>query len=127
MALNAEPAAEDVVEVVQAFNEALNAGDVEGMLRWLTPGSIFENTSPPPDGERVVGKEAQRIFWEAFFQGSTGARIEIEEIFALGERCVMRWTYSWVDPAGQPGHIRGVDVYTVRDGLIQEKLSYVKG
>jgi limonene-1,2-epoxide hydrolase len=125
--VNAEQAAEDVVGVVQAFNEALNAGDVEGMLRWLAPGSIFENTSPPPDGERVVGREAQRLFWTGFFQGSSRAHIEIEEIFALGERCVMRWTYSWVDPAGQPGHIRGVDVYTVRDGLIQEKLSYVKG
>jgi hypothetical protein len=39
----------------------------------------------------------------------------------------MRWTYSWVDPSGTPGHIRGVDVYRVRDGLIAEKLSYVKG
>ncbi len=117
----------DVVDVVQAFNEALNAGDVAGMLRWLAPGSIFENTSPPPDGERIVGREAQRVFWQAFFQGSQEARIEVEEIFGLGERCVMRWTYHWVDPVGQPGHIRGVDVYSVRDGLILEKLSYVKG
>jgi hypothetical protein len=39
----------------------------------------------------------------------------------------MRWRYSWVDSDGQPGHIRGVDLYTLRDGLIAEKLSYVKG
>lgn len=116
-----------VVRIVQAFNEALNARDVESMLRWLAPGSVFENTYPPPDGERVVGIEAQRQFWEQFFQGSSQARIEIEEIFALGNRCVMRWTYSWMDAQGSSGHIRGVDVYRVENGLILEKLSYVKG
>jgi len=39
----------------------------------------------------------------------------------------MRWRYSWEDEHGQPGHIRGVDVYRMEDGLIAEKLSYVKG
>jgi hypothetical protein len=42
---------------------------------------------------------------------------------------VMRWTYRWIDTSGQSGHIRGVDVYRldVDQGLIAEKLSYVKG
>ena len=37
-------------------------------------------------------------------------------------RVVQRWRYSWVD-----GHVRGIDVFRVRDGLVSEKLSYVKG
>jgi ketosteroid isomerase-like protein len=45
----------------------------------------------------------------------------------LGERCIMRWKYSWVDPEGKAGHVRGVDIFRVRDGSIREKLSYVKG
>jgi hypothetical protein len=39
----------------------------------------------------------------------------------------MRWRYEWVEAAGRQGHVRGVDVYRVRDGVIAEKLSYVKG
>jgi hypothetical protein len=39
----------------------------------------------------------------------------------------MRWVYTWVDARGVEGHIRGVDLYRVRGGLIAEKLSYVKG
>jgi hypothetical protein len=35
---------------------------------------------------------------------------------------VSRWRYSWSD-----GHIRGADLFRVRDGLVAEKLSYVKG
>jgi ketosteroid isomerase-like protein len=121
------PAPLTAVEIVQRFNDALNKRDVDGMMQWLTPDTIFENTYPPPDGARHTGRVAVRAFWEEFFQGSSQARIEIEEIFALGERCVMRWTYWWTGRGGQTGHIRGVDVYRIRDGLIAEKLSYVKG
>jgi hypothetical protein len=39
----------------------------------------------------------------------------------------MRWRYSWVDAAGEEGHVRGVDIFQVKNGLITEKLSYVKG
>lgn len=114
-------------EVVARFNAALNARDVEAMLRLTTPDSVFENTHPPPDGARYVGQAALRAFWQAFFNNATEARIEVEDLVALGDRCVMRWRYHWVNPAGEAGHIRGIDLYTVRDGLIAEKLSYVKG
>jgi len=96
-------------------------------MQLMTPDCVFENTFPPPDGGRYEGQAAVRAFWEEFFNNSSQARIEVEEIFALGERCVMRWRYDWVDANGQTGHIRGVDVYAIRDGLIAEKLSYVKG
>ena len=114
-------------QIVLAFNEALNARDLDGMMRLLTEDTVFENTYPPPDGERFEGQAAVRGFWQEFFQGSGSARIEPEEIFAAGERVVMRWVYRWTDPEGKEGHIRGVDVYRLREGLIAEKLSYVKG
>ena len=45
----------------------------------------------------------------------------------LGDRAVVRWTFSWREPDGNRGHVRGVDVLRLRDGKIAEKLSYVKG
>lgn len=115
------------LSVVIRFNDALNARDVDAMLRLMTEDCVFENTYPPPDGTRYVGQAAVRAFWEDFMRGSSEARFEIEEIFDAADRVVMRWTYHWIDLQGQAGHMRGVDVYTVRDGLIAEKLSYVKG
>ena len=117
----------DPVQLVRRFNDALNAADINGMMQFLTVDCVFENTYPPPDGERFEGQAAVRAFWEEFFRASTRAQIVIEEIFAQADRCVMLWRYEWVDPQGQAGHIRGVDVYRLRDGLIAEKLSYVKG
>lgn len=115
------------IELVQRFNDALNAQDVDAMMQLMTEDCVFENTYPPPDGARYVGQKSVRKFWEEFFRSSQGARIEIEEIFASEERCVMRWIYRWIDAQGEPGHIRGVDIYKIRDGKIAEKLSYVKG
>ncbi len=35
---------------------------------------------------------------------------------------VTRWRYDW-----DGGHVRGIDLFTVRDGLVTEKIAYVKG
>lgn len=118
---------ETAVRTVLAFNEALNQRDVPAMMALMTDDCVFENTAPAPDGTRYEGKAAVTQFWETFFQESREAHIDVEDIFGLGFRCVMRWKYSWVDAAGQPGHVRGVDIYLLKSGLIAEKLSYVKG
>jgi steroid delta-isomerase-like uncharacterized protein len=118
---------EAAMRVVLAFNEAFNRHDVESMMALMSDDCLFENTSPAPDGAAYSGKEAVTQFWHDFFRQSPEAHIDIEEIFGYGDRCVMRWRYRWEDAAGQRGHVRGVDVFRVRDGTIREKLSYVKG
>jgi hypothetical protein len=117
----------DVAQVVIRFNDALNAQDLPQMMALMAQDCVFENTFPAPDGARYEGQAEVRAFWEDFFKTSAEARIEPEEIFTAGNRCVMRWVYRWIDAAGVPGHVRGVDVYTVEEGLITAKLSYVKG
>ena len=112
---------------VGRFNEAFGRHDVDGVMRAMTDDCVFENTWPPPDGERHVGQEAVRGFWERFFRSSPNADFETEEIFASGDRCVFRWLYRWTGKDGSPGRIRGVDLFHVRDGKVAEKLSYVKG
>ncbi len=113
--------------VIRQFNEALNRRDVAAMMALLTADTIFENTYPAPDGTRYEGQASVRAFWTEFFTGAAQIELETEDIFAAGERGVMRWVYRWVDRDGQPGYVRGVDVYRVREGRIAEKLSYVKG
>src|SRR5690242_15589417 len=110
------------LRTVLAFNEAFNRHDVAGMMQLMSDDCVFENTDPSPDGTRYAGKETVTRFWQDFFRQSPHAHIEIEEIFGLGMRCVMRWKYTWQDAAGSVGHVRGVDIFLVQDGLIREKL-----
>ena len=92
----------------------------------MTDDCVFDSTRPAPDGELFVGQSAVRGFWTAFFVRSPAANFETEEIFASGDRCVVRWVYRWVRD-GVAGHVRGVDVFMVKGGKVAEKLSYVKG
>ena len=114
-------------ETIERFNEVFNRHDVDAIMALMTADCVFENTYPPPDGERFVGAAAVRAFWEQFFAASPHAVITVEDMVACGDRCAQRWVYRWVSADGSPGHVRGVDVFRVRDGLVVEKCSYVKG
>ncbi len=118
---------ESAIRIVLEFNEAFNRHDVAGMMQLMSEDCVFENTASAPNGAVYSGKEAITEFWKNFFRESPNAHIEIEEVFGLGLRCVMRWRYDWLDIEGIKGYIRGVDIYQVKDGSICEKLSYVKG
>ena len=104
------------LEAIEHFNDAFGRHDVDGVMKAMTDDCVFENTCPPPDGVRYEGKESVRGFWERFFRSSPSAVFETEEIFAAGDRCVVRWLYHWVGESGKPGHIRDVDVFRVRGG-----------
>lgn len=112
---------------IAQFNEVFNQHDVDAVMALFTEDCVFEGTGPAPDGMRFEGQASVREVWAGFFASSPQARFEFEETFATGDRCVVRWIYNWVDEAGKPGHIRGVDVFRVRDGKVAEKFSYVKG
>jgi ketosteroid isomerase-like protein len=114
-------AVDGVLAAVARFGAAFDTQDVDAVMAEMTDDCIFESTAPP-DGVRYVGRDAVRAAWTEFFASSAGAAFETEEQFACGDRAVVRWRYSWGD-----GHVRGVDVFRVRDGLIAEKVSYVKG
>jgi len=92
----------------------------------LTEDTVFENTSPAPDGQRIEGKTAVAAFWREWFERNPDARFEAEEMIVSGDRAVVRWVYRKMRN-GQPWHVRGVDVFTVRDGKVAAKLAYVKG
>ena len=112
--------------VVERFNQAFNNHDLDAIMAAMTTDCVFEDTRPVPDGSRVVGQEAVRKVWEDLFTRSPMANFSTEEIFSAGDRCVVRWVYHWLRE-GKQGHVRGVDIFRVREGKVAEKLSYVKG
>jgi ketosteroid isomerase-like protein len=112
--------------VVDRFNEAFNRHDADALASLLTDDTVFEDTSPAPDGQRIEGKTAVVAFWRAWFARNADARFEAEETIVSGDRAVVRWVYHKMRN-GQPWRLRGVDVFTVRGGKVAAKLAYVKG
>jgi ketosteroid isomerase-like protein len=103
------------------FTTVFDAQDIDAIMAAMTPDCVFEDTSPP-DGTRHIGAEAVRAAWTTLFTASAHGVFTAEETIAADDRAVVRWRYDWGD-----GHVRGIDVFTIRDGLVAEKLAYVKG
>lgn len=123
---NASVAESTTRAVIVSFNDAFNRHDVGAFTSLLTDDTIFEDTSPPPDGHRIEGKAAVLAFWRGWFARNPDARFETEEIIVSVDRATVRWVYHKLRN-GQPWHLRGVDIFTVRDGKVAAKLAYVKG
>jgi ketosteroid isomerase-like protein len=111
----------DALAIVEAFGAAWVARDLDETLLLVTDDCVFESTEPGPDGIRYKGRDSLRRAWQPIFDDKD-AVFEAEETFATPDRVVQRWRYSW-----RGGHVRGIDVFRTRDGLVAEKLSYVKG
>jgi len=106
---------------VERFNKAFDTQDVDAIMAAMTPDCVFEDTSPP-DGGRHVGPDAVRAAWTALFTATPDGTFSTEELIEAGDRVIARWRYDF-----GTGHVRGVDLFTVRDGQVAEKLAYVKG
>jgi ketosteroid isomerase-like protein len=111
--------------VVEAFLEAFNRRDVDGIIALMSEDCVFESASPAPDGKRFVGQRAVREAWEQLFAGRQNVSFEGEETFVTGDRAVARWIMRWTAD-GKEEHARGLDIFRVANGKIADKLAYVK-
>jgi ketosteroid isomerase-like protein len=121
-----ESAEQTTRTVIEHFNAAFNRHDADALAALLTEDTVFEDTSPAPDGRRIEGRSAVVEFWRAWFARNADARFEAEEMVVCGNRAVVLWVYHKMRN-GAPWHLRGVDVFTVRDGKVAAKCAYVKG
>jgi len=112
--------------LIDRFNGAFNQHDADALAPLLTEDTVFEDTSPAPDGRRIEGRTAVVEFWRGWFARNADAVFEVEDMIVTDDRAVVRWVYR-KSRNGQPWHLRGVDVFTVRDGKVAAKLAYVKG
>jgi ketosteroid isomerase-like protein len=111
----------EALAAVERFGDAFDAKDVDAIMANMTVDCVFESTSPP-DGDRHRGADAVRAAWHRFFESAGDHRFTTESRIAAGDQVIVTWRYDW---AG--GHVRGVDLFRVRGGLVAEKAAYVKG
>ena len=111
----------DTAAALTAFSSAFGSGDVDAIMALMTEDVVFEDTSPP-DGGRHSGQDAVREAWTALFTGNPDGRFVTEHAVIAGDRAAYQWVYDWGD-----GHVRGIDLFKVREGKVAEKFSYVKG
>jgi steroid delta-isomerase-like uncharacterized protein len=110
--------------VARRYFEAINAHDLDAAVALWAPGGR-ENVRGQVD---VTAPEGVRAFVGEMLEALPDLRWEIVDTITEGERCAVQWrmtgtfagpgTFSGLAPTGHPLTLEGVDVFTVRDGLI---------
>jgi putative hydrolase of HD superfamily len=100
------------LEVVHAYVDAANRGDLEGFISLYAP-DIRKFKFPATEGSR--GRETMRAVYAKSFAEKKGIHVEILEAMTLGDKVVCRDRVTGL-PDGKIAE--EIAVYQVQDGLI---------
>jgi len=115
---------EKTLQILTQFDAAFKKHDPSLLDGLLAEDCILENSGPAPDGSRHVGRAECLEFWTGI-AANTDMNFETEDVWVSEGRGILRWRLRWGPNEGDT--VRGVNLMTVRDGLIVEGLGYVKG
>ena len=115
------------VEFLSQFAAAWNRHDCDSLLSMVTDDCVFETSSGIyPCGTRHAGIEALRSAFPKIWEAYPDARWEEATHVICGARGFSEWTFKGADRDGKKVEMRGVDVFTFRDGRIARKDTYRK-
>ena len=119
--------AEVTPEILQAFADAWNRHDADGLMSFMTEDCVF-NASAGPDacGTRYAGRAAVRAGYAEVWSIFPDAHWENARHFVQGERGVSEWTFTGTRADGTRVEVHGCDLFTFRNGKIAVKNSYRK-
>ena len=114
-------------EVLQAFADAWNRHDVDGLMSFMTEDCIFEASAGSEIfGTRYVGCDAVRAGFAEVWATYPDAHWGNASHFVAGDRGVSEWTFTGTRADGAHVEVHGCDLFTFRDGKIALKNSYRK-
>jgi len=113
------------VEIVRAFTESFNAGDIEGLLACCDPEIEFHSTFAAVGGADYHGHDGMRR-WHRDLEEAWGDEIrsELEQLFDLGEAMLVFTTlHGRGEKSGVAVKLPAAMVVRSRDG----RLVYFRG
>ena len=113
----APPTLEDVID---AYNEAWNKHDLDGIVALHAPGMVFENWSA---GERAEG-DAVRSHIAQIFENWPDLRFTGRSLYVGDDFVVQEWTAYATHASGKELTWEGVDIFPFKDGKILRKDVY---
>jgi steroid delta-isomerase-like uncharacterized protein len=118
---------EVTIEFLDAFGDAWNRHDVDGIMAFMAEECAFETTAGPEVcGKRYEGREAVRTAFARVFRVFPDAHFGDPRHFVAGDRGCTEWTFTGTGADGKRVEVLGCDLFTFRGGKIALKSSYFK-
>lgn len=116
-----------LLRLLDEFARAWNRHDSEALVSMMTEDGVFETAfGTTPDGTRHAGRAALRKAFSSVFEGFPDASWNDAKHVVAGNRGFSEWTFRGTDRSGNKVEVRGVDVFTFRDGRIARKDTFRK-
>ena len=110
------------IAVVREYFDACNTGDIEDLMRTMTPdvAHYFLPTTFPP----IRGAQHLARFWRKYKE-TLNPIWKVERIIASGDEVVNEWSCAWSPLSSSRRFMnRGTEWYVMRDGRIAEVRAY---
>ena len=106
--------------------EGFRTKDIDAILAEFADDGVFEHFAGPEScGERFAGKAAIRAALERAFKGPDFV-VENIRRWPTGDRVVSEFTLVRISPTGERTEFHGCDLFTMRDGKVLRKDTYLK-
>ena len=119
-AVSARDSAAELERVIERYNDAWNAHDVDAILSFHAPGMVFENHTA---GERVEGADVGPHI-AGIFERAPDLAFSSRRLYARDGLVVSEWIATATRADGTRVEWDGVDVFPFENGLILRKDVY---
>ncbi len=110
---------DDAARLIERYNAAWNALDVDAIVSMHAPGFVFQNYTA---GERAEG-DAARDHIAAIFRNAPDLEFRGRRLYVREDLVVSEWTAT-ATRDGKRVEWDGVDVFPIESGLIKRKDVY---
>jgi len=116
-------------KMLQDWNEAWNAHDVEKILSYFTDDIVFEDLG----GARVISGKAQMRTWiTETLSAFPDFRTDVKSLFVSGRWAGSEWVATGtfkgrlhhLKPTGKSYSVQGASITELRDGKIKRNVDY---
>jgi predicted ester cyclase len=111
-------------QVATRYFDAIGARDLDGMVACWAPGALDELYGMA----ELVAPDGIREWFGMVFDAFPDFSMEVTDIVAYGEKAAVQWRitgtfagpgrFEGLAPTGESVELEGIDMLTVRDGLI---------
>jgi ketosteroid isomerase-like protein len=106
------------------LQDATNAHDIEAICACFAPD--YRNETPVHPARGFTGSEQVRRNWTQILTSIPDLAAEVVGSAVSGETVWSEWEHCGTRPDGTPHLMRGVIVFTVKDGLIASARFYLE-
>ena len=127
------------LEVTSQYVAALAAADTERMNALHSPDFVLDFVYGDASESGPLSLEETREFWPSWLAGFPEMDYEVTRTIAANDVVVTQWTFTGTNsepfgpaifeqlstPTGRTIMFRGVSIYDISDGLIQNETTYM--